>query len=84
MDSSATQKAWSEQQGGAGFPLLADFHPKGEVCRMYGVYNEDRGTAFRSSFVIDPDGVIRDAIVYERPNLPDPPELLEKARALKT
>ncbi len=40
-------------------PLLADFEPKGEVARMYGVYNEKIGEADRALFVIDSEGVIR-------------------------
>jgi peroxiredoxin len=41
------------------FPLLADFEPKGEVARRYGVYREHDGTTERALFVIDADGVIR-------------------------
>jgi peroxiredoxin len=41
------------------FPLLADFEPKGEVARRYGVYREEDGTSERALFVIDGDGVIR-------------------------
>jgi len=41
------------------FPLLADFEPKGEVARRYGVYREHEGIADRALFVIDADGVIR-------------------------
>src|SRR3954465_1604380 len=41
------------------FPLLADFEPKGEVARRYGVYREDDGTTERALFVIDGDGIIR-------------------------
>ena len=41
------------------FPLLADFEPKGEVARHYGVYDEATGTCERALFVIDKDGVIR-------------------------
>src|SRR3989454_7858339 len=40
------------------FPLLADFHPKGEVARRFGVYDENIGTAERALFVLDGDGVI--------------------------
>ena len=39
--------------------LLADFEPKGEVSRRYGVYNEEEGTSGRALFVIDGDGTIR-------------------------
>ncbi|MGH7463884.1 MAG: redoxin domain-containing protein [Longimicrobiales bacterium] len=41
------------------FPVLADFEPKGEVARRYGVYREQDGTSERALFVIDAQGVIR-------------------------
>ena len=41
------------------FPLLADFEPKGEVARAYGVYRAGDGFSERALFVIDSDGVIR-------------------------
>jgi peroxiredoxin len=40
------------------FPLLADFEPKGEVARRYGVYRADDGTSERALFVIDANGMI--------------------------
>lgn len=40
------------------FPLLSDFEPKGEVCRMYGAYRDQEGVAERALFVIDKDGTI--------------------------
>ena len=40
------------------FPLLADFEPKGEVARLYGVYRSSDGTSQRALFVINADGVI--------------------------
>jgi peroxiredoxin len=39
-------------------PLLADFHPKGEVARAYGAYVEDYGTANRSLVLIGLDGAV--------------------------
>jgi peroxiredoxin len=41
------------------FPLLADFEPKGEVARRFGVYRETDGFAERALFVLDKEGVIR-------------------------
>ena len=35
------------------FPLLADFEPKGEVARRYGVYQVPEGISERALFVID-------------------------------
>ena len=42
-----------------GFPLLADFEPKGDVARRYGVFREPDGTTERALVVIDAAGVIR-------------------------
>jgi peroxiredoxin len=41
------------------FPLLADFEPKGQTARLYGVYRADDGMSARALFVIDAAGVIR-------------------------
>ncbi|MFG1465029.1 redoxin domain-containing protein [Xanthobacter sp. DSM 24535] len=41
------------------FPLLADFNPKGDVARRYGVYRDADGIAERALFVIDGAGTIR-------------------------
>lgn len=40
------------------FPLLADFEPKGEVSKAYGVYDDEVGESKRALFVIDKDGNI--------------------------
>jgi peroxiredoxin len=40
------------------FPLLADFHPKGEVAQAYGVYDDSIGMSERALFVVNPEGVI--------------------------
>jgi peroxiredoxin len=41
------------------FPLLADFEPKGDVARRYGVYRAHDGTTERALFVIDAEGIVR-------------------------
>jgi len=40
------------------FHLLADFEPKGDIARRYGVYRDKDGVSERALFVIDPNGVI--------------------------
>lgn len=42
---------------GLPFPLLSDVHRS--VMRAYGVWDEDRNVAYRSTFVVDRDGVLR-------------------------
>lgn len=58
VDSSASHRVWADQEGFM-FPLLADFWPHGEVARRYGIFNEERGTAQRGTFVIDKQGIVR-------------------------
>lgn len=40
------------------FPLLADFHPKGEAAQRYGVYRQNDGVSERALFVINAEGNI--------------------------
>jgi peroxiredoxin len=39
-------------------PLLADFHPKGEVAKAYGVWSERHGVSSRALVMIGPDGTV--------------------------
>jgi peroxiredoxin len=59
-------------------PLLADFHPKGEVAKAYGVWSEDYGVAARSLVIVGPDGTVEWS--YESPPLEVPaPDLIFEA-----
>jgi peroxiredoxin (alkyl hydroperoxide reductase subunit C) len=66
-DSVHSHWAWlntpREKNGIAGtkYPLVADFTK--EVARAYGVLDEASGAAQRGLFIIDPDGVLRYAVV---------------------
>jgi peroxiredoxin len=40
------------------FPLLADFEPKGEVAKKYGVYRDAEGVSERALFVLDQNGTV--------------------------
>jgi peroxiredoxin (alkyl hydroperoxide reductase subunit C) len=57
VDSAFAHKAF-QQHLGVTIPLLADFHPKGEVSRRYGVYSEKWGVSRRALVMIDPEGVV--------------------------
>ncbi len=48
-----------EQQRNLHFPLLADFQPKGEISKLYGVYDEQLGESQRALFVLDEKGIIK-------------------------
>ncbi|HCU49473.1 MAG TPA: peroxiredoxin [Micromonosporaceae bacterium] len=62
VDSVFSHKVWAEQEG-FQFPLLADFWPHGAAARAYGVFNEEKGTAQRGTFIVDRAGVVRFAEV---------------------
>lgn len=79
VDSLWAHKAFAAQNA-IPYPLLADFHPKGEVARKYGVYLEDNGIAARSAFVIGKDGRIKEVIASDIPVARDIGNLLEKTR----
>lgn len=56
-------------------PLLSDFWPHGEVARRYGVLDEERGCARRSTFVVDRDGAVRWNVHHAMPDARDLDEL---------
>jgi len=58
VDSAYSHKAFQEKLG-ITIPLLADFHPKGEVAHRFGVYQEERGVSARALVMIGPDGVVQ-------------------------
>jgi peroxiredoxin len=58
VDSAFCHKAFQGHLG-ISIPLLADFEPKGEVARKFGVYVEGRGHSGRALVMIGPDGVVR-------------------------
>lgn len=76
VDSRHAHAAFAKQLG-IHYPLLADFHPKGEVGQRYGVYLADRGHHGRANFVIDPEGRISFIQEMVPSDLPDFDELVE-------
>jgi alkyl hydroperoxide reductase subunit AhpC len=56
------------------FPLLSDVHRS--VIRAYGVLDEDRNVAWRSTFVIDRDGLLRWGQAGDRQMVRDGSEVL--------
>jgi peroxiredoxin len=58
VDSAYCHRAFRERLN-LTMPLLADFHPKGEMSREYGAYQEEFGTDNRSLVLVDDDGMVR-------------------------
>jgi alkyl hydroperoxide reductase subunit AhpC len=56
------------------FPLLSDIHR--QVIKAYGVLDEERNVAWRSTFVVDRDGILRWGQVGDRQMVRDGSEVL--------
>jgi glutaredoxin-dependent peroxiredoxin len=81
-DSAWSHVAWAQALD-IDVPLLSDWN--GEAVRGFAIAREHRGmrdVAERSAFLVDRDGIIRGAWLYETGQLPDFDELLSAARAL--
>jgi len=86
IDSQFTHLAWKNtpvNKGGISqvrYPLVADI--KHDICRAYDVEHKD-GVAFRGSFLIDRDGVVRHQVVNDLPLGRDIDEMLRMVDALQ-
>jgi peroxiredoxin len=56
-DPSAARQAWKKQLG-AEYTFASDFWPHGAAAKAYGVFNEETGTPFRGTFLIDREGTV--------------------------
>jgi peroxiredoxin len=57
VDSAYSHKAFQSHLN-LTIPLLADFHPKGEVARAYGVWSDKYGVSGRALVMVGPDGIV--------------------------
>lgn len=87
-DSVHSHRAWIRtpraQNGveGLKYPLASDITK--EVARNYGVLIEDKGIALRGLFVIDPEGILRYAVVHDLNVGRSAEETLRVIQALQT
>jgi len=70
VDSAFAHRAWADAEH-FQFGLLSDFWPHGDVARLYGVFDSERGFAIRGTFIIDKDGVVRWKVVNPIPQARD-------------
>ncbi len=86
IDSQFSHHAWrktSVDNGGIGdvkYPLVADV--KHSICQDYGIEHPEAGVAFRASFLIDEDGVVRHQVVNDLPLGRNIDEMLRMVDAL--
>ncbi len=87
IDSHFTHNAWRNtpvDKGGIGpvkYPMVADMSHA--ICRAYDVETPEGTVAFRGSFLIDRDGVVRHQVINDLPLGRDIDEMLRVVDALQ-
>lgn len=83
VDSKWSHMAFVKQRN-LHFNLLADFEPKGETARKYGVYDHKEGQCERALFVIDTKGIIQWSYLSPKGKIPGADGILEALETMAT
>lgn len=81
-DTHFTHKAWhdtSETIKKIQYPMVGD--PTGHLSRAFGVYIEEAGLAYRGTFLVNPEGLIKIAEIHDNGIGRNADELLRKTQA---
>lgn len=81
-DTAFVHKAWhdaSETIKKIRYPMVAD--PTGRICKDYGTYIDEEGLSLRGTFIIDPDGVVKNADVHDNSIGRSAAEIIRKLQA---
>ena len=82
-DSVYSHKAWTEHGlGSVKFPMIGD--TSHTVSEGFGVLLPEKGVALRGTFIIDPNGVVRSAMVNDLPVGRSVEETLRTLQAFQT
>jgi len=87
VDSIPSHIAWQEKSiGWLNYPLCSDFYPHGSVAEKFGIMrlgDPVPGINERAIFIVDKQGKIAFAQIYDLGEQPDNEEVFEALRALK-
>lgn len=82
-DSVFSHKAWVENGlGKVRFPLIGD--TSHEITNLFGVLLEKKGIALRGTFIIDPEGTVKSAVINDLPVGRSVEETLRTLQAFQT
>jgi peroxiredoxin len=82
VDSVWSHKAFAEKMK-IGYPLLADFHPRGAMADKYGVYLAEKGITGRAIVVVNKQGNVAWVKNYDIPVVPDVNEVAQALANVK-
>lgn len=77
VDPHPAKQKWADILLLENIHIVSDFFPYAEVTKAYGVFNEENGASLRANVIIDEEGNVSWAKVYEASELPDVDELIE-------
>lgn len=80
VDSEWTHAAFKKELG-LTYPLLADFNPRGDVAKKYGLFLDESGITARATVIVDKQGKVAWVKVQQ---IPEPRANQELLAALKT
>lgn len=83
VDSRWSHQAYAQDRN-LRFPLLADFEPKGEVAKKFGVYDSQAGLSERALFVVNAEGLIHWSYLSPGGVNPGADGILSALESLKT
>ena len=76
VDSVPCKKAWADSLGITNTALLSDFWPHGAVAMLHGIFRDKDGFSERANILVNENGKIVFARVYEIRQLPDINEII--------
>ncbi len=77
IDTVPSKHAWAKELGIENTRLLCDFWPHGAVANAYGIFRDKDGFSERANIIVDENGMIAFAKVYDISQLPDINEILD-------
>ncbi|HOO74277.1 MAG TPA: redoxin domain-containing protein [Tepiditoga sp.] len=77
VDSVPAKKAWAEQLKLKNLRLVSDFWPHGEISKKLGIFRENEGFSERANILVDEEGTVIWAKVYEMREQPDLNEIMK-------
>lgn len=77
VDTVPCKHAWAKELKVWNIPLLSDFWPHGEVADKFGMFIAEKGFSQRANIIIDEQRKIIFIKIYDIPELPDIPEVID-------
>ena len=82
VDTQFAKHAWAKELGVLPQTMLSDFWPHGKTAQDYDVFQEEAGISGRANMLIDEQGKVVWAKLYENSTQPDFSEVMQAIKSL--